>query len=193
MVNRLLALLVLLGAALTGSAYAQQAALTTTTTAKSVPGLSLAFDATHGQMSASGYAVNARPQNTAATPTTGTVQITVNVNLISKFKQGTRIKCGAMVLGGEIDTSSYTINGGLETVSGRATGVSSGTAVCTMSIPYSWTLTGNKTPATGLIVAFAVAAVDWDGDVVRSTLQLSGVENLPASGATSKFTYDASL
>jgi hypothetical protein len=190
---RFLALAALLLAAFTSAVSAQQANAVTTVAPKAPAGVSLAFDAAHGQITASGFALRPVPMDTSTTPTTGTVQITVNVNLVTHFKAGTRIKCGALVLGGEIDTATYTINGGMETAVAKAWVTSPSTAVCKLAIPYSWTLSGANSPATGMIVGFAVAAVEGDGDTVRSTTQLSGVDNLPATGATSKYTFNAAL
>jgi hypothetical protein len=64
--------------------------------------------------------------------------------------------------------------------------------------PYSWTLPPDPGADTGLILAFGVSAVSQGsqnsaGVVERSTLQLDGIENLPASGATSTFTFGVTL
>jgi hypothetical protein len=60
-------------------------------------------------------------------------------------------------------------------------------------MPYSWTLPPDGGADTGLILAFGVSAVNVHSEVQRSTLQLDGIENLPASGASSKFSFNVAL
>jgi hypothetical protein len=197
---------VLLGAVTVSAAIGQQAV--TSTVAKTPTGLSFAFDAVHGQMSASGYTINPAPAATT-TPTqlSGTIKVTLTVNLKSTFTTGTVIRCGAMAVGGTINTSTDALDGGIEGASSKAT-VSGTKATCTLSIPYQWNLVAITLPAavesnattaatstteSFLLVAFAVGAVDTSGNVERVTLQLGDVSELPANGATTKLAYTTTI
>lgn len=181
-------------AASIGVAHAQQEAATPNL-GKVPSGLSFAFDAQQGQFSASGLHMNAaKPKSASITPTTGTIDVTLTINLVSKFSHDTVFPCAVIAIGGVIDLNSATVDGGVETVYGRGMVASPGatTATCTVSIPYSWTLPGGST-SSGLILAYAAAAVHEHGGTKRSTLQVSGIENLPANGTTSKFAFEVAL
>jgi len=181
-------------AASIGVASGQRAAVTTAP--KLLGGISLAYDPAHSQFSATGFQLKphaVKPNVTAPTPTTGTVNVALTINLVSKFRRDTFITCSAIVLGGIIDTGNGTIDGGLETVYGYAVPSGEGTASCNLTIPYSWTLASDGSADSGLIIAFAAGAVDRREGSLRSTVQISGVENLPASGTTSNFAFIAAL
>lgn len=185
---------VVLCAASVGAASGQEAVAPIS--GKAPSGLSFAFDAPHGQFTASGIQlVPSKAKSNAATPTTGTVDVTVNVSLVSKFRKGTSFPCAVIAIGGILDLNNGTVDGGIETAFGiaRVNSASATSATCTVSIPYAWNLASDSAAGRGLILAFAVAAVDEHGNTLRSTLQLSGIENLPASGTTSKFAFDAAL
>ncbi len=184
----------LLCAASIDVAQAQQGAAIPTN-GKVPAGLSFAFDPQLSQFSASGLHMNAsKPKSASVTPTTGTIDVTVTINLVSKFSHETVFPCAVIAIGGVIDLNSATVDGGIETVYGRGMIASPGatTATCTVSIPYSWTLSGGST-ASGLILAYAAAAVSEHGGTKRSTLQVNGIENLPANGTTSKFAFEVAL
>jgi hypothetical protein len=87
------------------------------------------------------------------------------------------------------------VDGGIETANGTATGTSAAasTVTCSLTIPYEWMVAGSSSGDNGLLMAFAVGAVTPGGKTLRSTIQLSGVESLPASGATSRFAFHAEL
>jgi hypothetical protein len=130
-----------------------------------------------------------------ATNTTGKITVTINIDLVSKFASGVTYHCSVAAIGGELDTTRNTVAGGMETASTVATTGKNGTS-CTLHIPYSWTLPSDSKAETGLILAFGVGAVSGAGTsatTVRSTLQVDGIENLPASGATSTYTFDVTL
>jgi hypothetical protein len=193
---RLRAILIVaaLSAAQLGVALGQQAAATTKTQAPS--GLSFAFDALHGQLTASGYTVRAHPLTTPSgtSSVTGTLNITVTINLVTKFGRGIRIPCAAIAIGGEADTSTPIIDGGIETASGDAiVDWKTKTATCTLSIPYEWTLVTDPSASEGLIVGFAAAGVDRFDQTERSTIQIGGPLPLPASGTTTTLAFTTTL
>lgn len=183
----------LLGVASTGAALGQQAAATILPQAPS--GLSFAFDAPHGQLTATGFALKATPKTASSTRTTGTIEVALTINLVSKFHRGTTFPCAILVLGGQLDAANQKVDGGLETASGLATvnSASQSTATCVLSIPYAWTFQNDATASTGLVVAFAVAGLTPEGVTQRSTVQVTGVDALPATGSTTTFTFDAAL
>jgi hypothetical protein len=161
---------------------------------KALTGIGLSYDAPRGQFTATGIQIKPSVKSNVSTPTTGTVEVTINVKLVTKFWRDNELPCAVFVAGGLIDEVTGTVDGGLETVTGEARMTGVGTATCTVSIPYAWNIPpADPTSETGLIVAFAVASVDHRGTTKRSTLQASGVENLPTNGATTKFTFDATL
>jgi hypothetical protein len=181
-------------AALVGVGYGQQAASTTKTQAPS--GLSLSFDALHGQLTASGFTVRPHPLTTptGTASVTGTVNLTITINLISKTGHWTRIPCGAILIGGEADTSVPIVDGGIETASSEAVvDWKSKTATCTLSIPYEWTLVTDTSAGEGLFVGFAAADVDhWD-NTTRSTIQIGGPLPLPPTGTTTTLAFTTTL
>jgi hypothetical protein len=181
---------VALCAASVGAASGQKPA---TPSSKVMSGISLAYDAPRGQFTAGGIQLKPSVKSNVSSATTGTVNVTINIKLISKFWKESTFPCSVIVIGGLIDPITGTVDGGIETVNGEAKVSGAGAATCTVSIPYSWDLTSDPEAVSGLILAYAVASVDRRGITQRSTLQLSGIENLPANGATSSFTFDAAL
>jgi hypothetical protein len=183
----------LLGVASTGAAFGQQAAATIVPQAPG--GLSIAFDAPHGQLTATGFALKATPMTANSTRTTGTIEVALSINLVSKFRKGTTFPCAILVLGGQLDAANQKVDGGMETASGLASvnAANPSTATCMLSIPYAWTFQNDATASTGLVLAFAVAGLTPQGVTQRSTVQVTGVDALPASGATTTFAFDAAL
>jgi hypothetical protein len=187
---------VALAAAQMGMAFPQQAVANSPT--RPASGINLSFDAPHGQLTASGYAVRNQAAPTSGTATvTGTVTFVITINLVSKFNANSQIPCGAIVIGGEVDLSTPVVDGGIDTVSGTATiDGKAKTATCTLSIPYEWTLVPDASAAEGLLVGFAAASVDHDHDhdvTRRSTIQLGGPLPLPPSGTTTTLAFTTSL
>ena len=158
-------------------------------------GLSLAYDAPHRQFSATGLQLRpSKVHSNTVTPTTGTVEVTLTINLVSRYGHDTSFPCSVIVIAGNIDLNSYTVEGGIETAYGIARTVpGTTTAVCKLSVPYAIDLTGSAAANSGLIVAYAAAAVNDRGDTQRSTLQISGIDNLPASDYVTKLSFDAAL
>lgn len=181
-----------LGAASCGIALGQQAAAV----AKVPSGINFAFDAQHGQITASGYTLKAATSSeSASTSVTGTVEVTLTVNLVTKFRRGTVFPCAAILLGGQIDTGNFILDGGLETASGVAnvSYANPATATCKLAIPYAWTLQNDSGASSGLLIAFAAAGVTPGGTTVRSTLQIHGIDALPATGSTTTYAFNATL
>jgi hypothetical protein len=177
-----------------GFGYGQQAASTTRTQAPS--GLGLVFDAPHGQLTASGFTVRPHPLTTptGASSVTGTVNLTITINLVTKIGHEARIPCAAILIGGEADTSTPIVDGGIETASGDAmVDWKAKTATCTLSIPYEWTLVTDTSAGEGLFVGFAAADVDhWD-NTKRSTIQIGGPLPLPPTGTTTTLAFTTTL
>jgi hypothetical protein len=160
--------------------------------------MSFVYDAQHDQINAAGVQLKPALAANAVAPTTGTIAVTITINVASHFSRGTTYHCSLTALGGEIDTDNATIAGGIETANGLGKWTGPGALTCTLNIPYSWTIPADPSADTGLILAFGVSAVTAatpgaTGAVERSTLQLDGIENLPASGATSTFAFGVTL
>ena len=161
-----------------------------------VPGhLNFTYDAQHDSV-ASGMQIKPSVKSNAITPTTATVTVTINISAVSHFPHGTQFHCSLTLIGGILDLNNGTVVGGIETANGVASSSTPGAATCTLTIPYSWTIPPDPSADNGLVMAFGVAAVsEHDGGAVvhRSTLQLDGIESLPASGTTQSFTFGAVL
>jgi hypothetical protein len=191
----------LLGTALSGVAFGQQAA--TTTQPKAPSGLSFAYDAPHGQLTANGLAVKLNPDTADTAPITGTVKITINLTVKTTVPTGAKVPCSAIVIGGAIDTTALSLEGGIETVSGYATaGPKAGSMICSLSIPYEWTVVtvsslasteATSTTVDAMVIAFAAAIVDSNGVTQRETIQIGGVQALPTNGKTTTASYAATL
>ena len=186
-------------------AFAASAALAQTTNSTSAPAsiasrlpgsLSFSYDAQHNQIVTTGLPLKPSVKSNLLTPTTGTLVVTVNINVASQFPHGTAFACSVVALGGEIDTTHGVVDGALETANGVGVPTGPGMAACTLKIPYSWVLVPDPVATSGIIVAVGVAAVSSHDDssfVYRSTLQLGGIESLPPNGSTSKFVLDVTL
>lgn len=183
--------------ALSATAVCAQTTTPSSTLLKIPPTMSFSYDAQHDHISANGLEVKPSiKSNASVTPTTGTITVAININLASHFAKGTSIHCSVMAIGGMLDLSNGTVDGALETANGIAMSNGSGSATCMLSIPYSWTLPPDPTAQSGLILVFGASAQWPHGEnsiVQRSTLQLDGIENLPASGTTSKYAFDVTL
>lgn len=156
--------------------------------------MSFAYDAQHGQISATGVQLNTSTvKSDSVSPTKGQIYVTVNIAIDSRFESGTTYHCSVYAVGGIIDLDTGTVDGGVETANGFATVTSARTASCSLFIPYTWTLPHDGGADSGLILAFAVAAVNTHSEVERSTLQVDGIENLPANGAVGKYVFNVSL
>ena len=173
------------------------AATSSTSGSKKLPsGLSFSYDAQHDQISASGVSALTLA-SPSITPTTGTISVTINIKLVTHFRRNTAIHCSLAAVGGQLDIVNQGIDGAIETANGVAAADGSSYAVCKLTIPYSWSLPPDPIAANGLILAFGASATQrengQDPIVERSTLQVDGVESLPANGATTSFVFDVAL
>jgi hypothetical protein len=161
--------------------------------------MSFSYDAQHDQIVPNGMQLQPHASNTPITPTTGKIVVTATINAETHFPMGTKFHCTLLAVGGELDTTNCVIAGGLETTSAVAKH-----DVCTLTIPYSWIVPPDPAAATGLILAIGVSAVEGDGHhdhddgngagmVTRTTLQVLGVDNLPANGTTTTVSFDIVL
>jgi hypothetical protein len=187
-----LAIVAALGAAQLGVALGQQAASTSPTRTPS--NLNFSFDAQQGQLTASGYSLRSQTASVGGTSSvTGTLNLVITNNLVSKLGPDHRIPCSAIMLGGEVDLSTPIIDGGIETASDRAmVDWKARTATCTLSIPYQWTLVTDPAAGEGIIVGFGAAIVDHDV-TRRSTIQIGGPLPLPPSGTTTTLAFTTTL
>jgi hypothetical protein len=185
-----------------GTAYAQVASPALTPVqprSATIPsGISFNFDALHNQVSTSGLQVKPLVLTSAVTPTTGTIAVTINIAVASHFARGTVYQCSLTAIGGILDLNNGTVAGGVETAYGVAAPSGSNTATCTLTIPYAWNLPTDAAADSGLILAFGVSAVTRNdfgevGTVQRSSLQVDGIENLPAIATTSSFAFHVTL
>jgi hypothetical protein len=189
------AIVAMLASAQMAAAFGQQAVATSPT--RNPSGINLSFDAQHGQLTASGYAVSSQTTpGSGATSVTGTIVLSITINLVSKIGDSDRIPCAAIAIGGEVDLSTPVIDGGIDTASSFASvDKKAKTATCTLSIPYEWTLISDPSAAEGLIVGFAAASLDHDhsDSTRRSTIQIGGPLPLPPSGTTTTLAFTTTL
>jgi hypothetical protein len=190
---RTILIVALLGVAFSGAAFGQQAAASVAP--KATSGINFAFDAPQGQLTASGYTLKPTPNASSSTiHVSGTVEVTLTINLVTKFHRRVFFPCSAMVVGAEVDVTNFVVDGGLETVSGWATVSSSNpsTATCTLTIPFEWTFEADPAAISGLLIAYATAGVTPEGRTVRSTLQVTGLQEIHP-GTTMKNDFTVTL
>jgi len=133
----------------------------------------------------------------AATPTTGTVQVTFNIKLVTTFAKGTVLNCTLSVSGTSINETTGTSTF-YDEYAADSVDISGTTATCKTTIPYSWLLT----PAGGSIVdsfsgSYSVSATFASaspGVSLRSTSSsVFSTTKIPASGTTSSYTVNVTL
>jgi hypothetical protein len=182
-----------------GLAQASAATSAATGGTKNLPsGLSFTYDAQHDQILANGLQLKAHSlASPTIPPTTGTVTVTLNIKIVSRFRDRAAIHCSLTLIGGELDLTNGLFDGGIETANGVAAPDGSGEATCTLKIPYSWSLVPDPTATNGLILAIGASAVHKDdgsdSQILRSTLQVGGPENLPSNGGTATYVFDVAL
>ena len=181
-------------------AQASAATSTPASGAKTLPsGLNFTYDAQHDQIVANGLQLKAHSLTTPTIPpTTGTITVTLNIKLVSHYRERTEIHCSLTVIGGEIDLTNGLIDGAVETANGTGqVDREGGSATCKLTIPYSWSLVPDPSATAGLILAVGASEVVSNGststDVLRSTLQVGGPEPLPTDGGKSSFVFDVAL
>jgi len=176
-----------------GMAQAQTSNVAPTGGSKIPAGISFAYDEAHGHLTTTGVQLATVTNQQHLNVFSGTITVTININVVSNFGPHTRIGCSANAIGGLIDLAQGGIQGGIETANGRAKMTGPGTAVCTLTIPYTWTISQSNTAVEGVIIGFAAAARNEEGDVIRSTTQADGILSLPSNGASTSYTFGVSL
>jgi hypothetical protein len=163
--------------------------------ATSIPsGVSFTYDNQRGQITATGLQLtSSTPKSDGPAPVTGTIDVTIQIKVASKFEGGTTYHCSVYAIGGILNLNTGTVEGGVENANTFGTRNSKGVVTCSFSIPYEWTLSSGSGDESGLILAYAAAAVNPHSEVEHSTLQVDGILNLPANETTSKFTYNVTL
>jgi hypothetical protein len=140
------------------------------------------------------------PDATTA-PTTGTVEVTFNIKLVTTFPKGTTISCGIDVTGNVENTTTFTYIGYYESAASTAT-ISGSTATCSTTVPYSWLLpaasstespsfgadyTVTAYPATTTAQTFAIGVYRQSGSSIFESAAI------PPSGTVSKYTVNVTL
>lgn len=192
----------------TAAIYGQTTSLQHSGKQNKLGSMSFTYDAQHDQIVPSGVQLAAHSSNINITPTTGKIEVTVNINPVTHFDKGTKFHCSLLVIGGEIDTTDGVVGGGIETTNSVAK-----KNACTLTIPYSWIIPPDSGASSGMILAVGVSAVqggdpghsghDADsngsgngnspGMVVRTSLQVGGVEALPPNGSTTSIAFEIVL
>lgn len=146
----------------------------------------------------------ARPAVAEATttPTTGTVEVTFSVKLVTSFAKGTALECTISLDGTQTNTATFSTVYFYE-AAGTAVTISGSTATCSTTIPYSWLLpaassteeesfSGSYTISVG--TEGATGATGATSGIYRSsTGTFVSATKIPASGTTSKYTVDVTL
>lgn len=202
--------------AASGVVCAQTASTRVSHSVNGLGAISFNYDAQHDRVTADGLRMMAFTGNTNPVPFTGTIKVQINVTAHTQFPKNTEIHCTALAVGGILDPINEIVAGGLETANVVATAVKgvNGGYDCFLTIPFRWPITPDPAAASGLIVAIGVSAIgpmdpeggkgddngkgddkgrDHDTGVIRSTLQVDGVESLPASGAITRFAFEVYL
>jgi len=189
---------VVLCAAFAFAAHAQQSTTPSAVKVGSSPampsGMSFSYDAQRGVISPSGIQLKTTTKKSdSVSPTSGWIDVTININLRQTFESGTTFHCSINAIGGKIDTDKGIVDGGIENSNTFATMTGPSSAACKVKIPFWWTLSNDPGADSGLIIAYGVAAVNTHDEVEHSTLQVDGIENLPANGSTSNFKFTVDL
>jgi hypothetical protein len=133
--------------------------------------------------------------------TTGTVEVTYSIKLVSTFAKGTTFNCSSSLSGLQITSKGASASYG-ESESVVAT-VSGSTATCVTTIPYSWVLL----PASTSLLSetfngqYSVSAIQIPSSVSTETGITSrsssgtfvALTTIPSSGTTSKYTVNVTL
>jgi len=118
-------------------------------------------------------------------PTTGKFVFSFTITISSTNLSGDTISCQA-------EASAFDVTRSLdESASVKAT-VSGSTATCTVTIPYSWTLT---TPTTDMVsLSYTIYATSSTGQPTRTSSQTPlATIKVPTSGATTTETIKATI
>jgi hypothetical protein len=135
------------------------------------------------------------------TPTTGTVEVTFNIKLVTAFAKGTTINCSIDLSGLVENTTTFTATTYEETAGSPAT-ISGSTATCAATIPYSWLVpAASSTTSESFSGSYTVSA--YPATTSTTTLLTSAYRSssssfvaataIPASGTVSKYTVNVTL
>jgi uncharacterized Zn-binding protein involved in type VI secretion len=147
------------------------------------------------------HALNHAVPDATTTPTTGTVEVTFNIKLVTAFAKGTTINCSIDVTGTAENTTAFTVVTYVETAGSPAT-ISGSTATCTATLPYSWLIPAASTTEiesfSGGYTVSAYPAVTSTTTILTSAYRSStsnfvSLKAVPASGTVSKYTVNVTL
>jgi hypothetical protein len=173
------------------------------------------FDPVHGVMQGapvnfvSDKPLTGAVVDTAATTTTytGTIDLTVKINLISATTKGAALRCAAS-LEPLYEVTSTTVSFGVSTLVGGTSQsvdavIAGSTATCTFSVPYSWTIPASTSTTTvtvegiGGSVGVAEDEIEISGAVARvyrsTTVAISGPSTIPPDGTKTTLTASTVL
>lgn len=147
--------------------------------------------------------IRVAPEATAA-PLTGTIQVTINVTIKSTFTKGSILLCSSMVTATSINLASTTGTGTDWLEDAYTTQTIGGTsATCVVTIPYSWGIPASSATVMNqldgeysvavLVPGTTASTVSSVTPLRSSTSSFVSTTKMPAAGATSKFTINATL
>jgi hypothetical protein len=120
----------------------------------------------------------------AISTVTGEIKVTATFTIVSAIATTTPITCSASV-------SVVSDAEGYVSDSSSALATRSGsTATCTVTIPYEWSL---STPTTDLVSLSVIAVASQGTTLERTSTRSLPSFKVPASGATSSFSYATHL
>jgi len=138
------------------------------------------------------------PEAASTAPTTGTVTLTLNITVKSKFPTGTSrtIVCSSELTESTISTSFTSSSMNIENASVNATG-SGTTYTCTVSIPYSWILPSSSY-STSLTGDYTVEVVNTANTAAPALLRYHAsdfmvLSKIPANGVITSYTLNVTL
>jgi hypothetical protein len=131
------------------------------------------------------------------TATTGTIELTIVINLKTPLPKGGSIICNSDVSVSSINLSTDQVTSWGETASTVAA-ASGASHTCTVNIPYSWTIPASSSviqnQLTGeYLVEMTDAAGVLPGIVRTSSSQFVSLKKIPSTGTISKYTVDVTL
>jgi hypothetical protein len=132
----------------------------------------------------------------ATAPTTGTVEVSFNIKLVTAFAKGSTLTCG-IFLSGTVE-NSVTGAGYYYEDDGNSATVNGSTATCTATIPYSWLVPfGSVQTFTGTYMVSIYGAVPAGAQLITpsrdSEAPFLSANAIPPSGTVSKYTVNVTL
>jgi hypothetical protein len=124
------------------------------------------------------------------TAVTGVYSVTFNLNIQSTLPANSTILCKAQIAPGASFFSNINAQAiPVESAAGVAA-ITGSTAVCTVEIPFSWTVESTRNGAALSYQIDAVNATVTLPAVVRTSIQQGIAEPYPSSGATSSISLN---